>query len=161
RGRAGRGRAGNRAARWPADPGRHRVRGVRRPPQHRGAQSSDAARGFAPFRRGSRGRPVRLERGVPQLPDRDGDCYTHPRRVVALRDAARKENHLYGSLSIRSSTSGATARVTPLETWQWPELARQASVPMTFVGPTGRYRVELLVGGQVRQQATGTIAAGT
>ncbi len=81
--------------------------------------------------------------------------------LATLAEVARKENHLYGSLLIRSSVAGARVRATPLETWQWPDLRREGPVPLTFAGPAGRYQLELLIGGVVRQQTPATIVPGT
>jgi hypothetical protein len=82
-------------------------------------------------------------------------------QLTTLAEMGRRENHLFGSLLIRSTTAGASARVTPQETWQWPELRRQGTVPLTFAGPAGRYQVELLVGGQVRQTLNASITPGS
>jgi hypothetical protein len=65
------------------------------------------------------------------------------RQLVSAGDVARRELHLYGAVTIQSDVADATARVTPLESWHWPELARTDIVPFTFFGPTGRYTVEL------------------
>jgi hypothetical protein len=81
-------------------------------------------------------------------------------RTSTLADVGRRENHLFGSLLIRSSASGAQVRVTPGEPSLWPELAKQGPAPLTFAGPAGRYQIALLVGGQVNQQTTATIIAG-
>jgi hypothetical protein len=89
------------------------------------------------------------------------------RRVIAARstlstpaEVAKKENHSYGSMTVRSGAAGAVVRVRQLESWQWPELAREGAVPFTFVGPAGRYEVTLVVGGTTRQTATATMVAG-
>jgi len=71
-------------------------------------------------------------------------------RPTSVVDVARAENHLYGSFAARSDAPGASARVSPLESWQWSTLAREAALPMTFTGPLGRYQVELLINGAVR-----------
>jgi S1-C subfamily serine protease len=64
-------------------------------------------------------------------------------QLLALGEVARRENHLYGSVAISSSVSGATARITPLEAWHWSELAWTGPLPHTFVGPMGRYQLEV------------------
>ncbi len=61
------------------------------------------------------------------------------RQVLSLTDMARRENHLYGSVTITADVGGAQARVTPLEAWHWPELAAGGQIPFTFRGPMGRY----------------------
>ncbi|MBI4502522.1 MAG: trypsin-like peptidase domain-containing protein [Gemmatimonadetes bacterium] len=71
-------------------------------------------------------------------------------RLRTPEDVGRIENHLYGSFTVRSDATGATARVTPLESWQWSGLAREGALPLTFTGPMGRYQVDLLVGGTSR-----------
>ena len=81
-------------------------------------------------------------------------------QTISVAELGKRENHLFGSLLVRSTTTGASVRITPMEAWQWSELVRQAAAPVTFAGPAGRYRVELLVGGSVRLQDTVTIAAG-
>jgi len=70
--------------------------------------------------------------------------------LLTPTEIATRENHVYGSLALQTQVFGASARVTPLETWQWTELQRQGRLPMTFSGAMGRYRVELLSGGQVQ-----------
>lgn len=82
------------------------------------------------------------------------------RRLQAPADVARAENHLYGAFLARSDVAGATARVSPLESWQWAGLRREGAVPLTFAGPMGRYQVDLLVGGAVRTSTTVTITPG-
>lgn len=73
---------------------------------------------------------------------------------------ADRENHRYGTVVVASDATGAQVRVTPLEAWQWPELATTGAAPLTFSGPVGRYRVELRVGGQTRASDTTQVAAG-
>jgi hypothetical protein len=70
--------------------------------------------------------------------------------LLTPTEIATRENHIFGSLALQTQVFGASARVTPLETWQWTELQRQGRLPMTFSGAMGRYRVELLSGGQVQ-----------
>jgi hypothetical protein len=88
------------------------------------------------------------------------DARTSPRQA-SVADVGRTENHLYGSLALRSDVSGASARVTPLEPWQWSTLGRDGAVPLTFTGPVGRYQVDLIVNGAVRASTTARLVAGT
>ena len=71
------------------------------------------------------------------------------RSVLSVSDVARREKHAMGEVQLRSSIAGARARVTPIEPWQWAEVARVDALPFTFRGPMGRYRVEVLDGDQV------------
>jgi len=66
-------------------------------------------------------------------------------------EAARQERHLYGSVRIASDATGVVARITPIDSWLWSETAQMGTLPFTFVGPMGRYRVELLSQGQVQR----------
>lgn len=63
-------------------------------------------------------------------------------QTLALVDVARRENHLHGALVVTADVPGATVRITPLERWQWAELATSGAAPFTFSGPVGRYRLE-------------------
>jgi hypothetical protein len=74
-------------------------------------------------------------------------------RLTALRTVAANEHHLYGAVRIQSSIANATARVSPLENWQWSETAAAGAVPFTFAGPMGRYRLQLQAEGGVSHQA--------
>lgn len=80
-------------------------------------------------------------------------------RPASVADVGRSENHLYGSLIARSDVPSSSARVTPLETWQWSSLSREGTVPVTFTGPVGRYQVDLIVNGAVRASTTVRVAA--
>ena len=71
-------------------------------------------------------------------------------RLQSVEDVARTENHLYGSFTVRTDATGTTARVTPLDTWQWAGLGRESAPPFTFVGPMGRYQVDLMINGTSR-----------
>jgi hypothetical protein len=82
-------------------------------------------------------------------------------RPAGVADVARVENHLYGSFAARTDATGATARVSPLESWQWSGLARDGGLPMTFSGPMGRYQVDLLINGAVRASTTVRVTPGT
>ena len=73
---------------------------------------------------------------------------------------ARAEQHAYGSFAFRSDLAGAVARIRPLESWHWPELAEGNTLPIAFVGPMGRYEVELLMNGAVQSATTVTIQPG-
>jgi hypothetical protein len=73
-------------------------------------------------------------------------------RLLTLSQVAVRERHRYGAVSISSDMSGAVARLTPLERWHWPEAARSDSLPVTFAGPMGRYRLELLAESRVHEQ---------
>ncbi len=80
--------------------------------------------------------------------------------LLTAIQVARAERHAYGSVALRSNMTNATARIRPLEDWQWPELAQQNTLPFTFSGPQGRYRIELVASGAVQNSTTVTIAAG-
>jgi hypothetical protein len=70
-----------------------------------------------------------------------------------------RENHRHGTIVVRSDAPGSRARVTPVEDWHWAELAAEGPFPLTLNGPVGRYRIELLSGGQVRNTETFQIVA--
>jgi len=74
-------------------------------------------------------------------------------RLIALETVAEREHHLYGSVMIHSTFENATARVSPLENWQWPETERSGPVPLTYTGPMGRYRLNLQATGQQSHQS--------
>jgi hypothetical protein len=82
-------------------------------------------------------------------------------QLQSAEAVARRENHAYGSLSLQSQTFGASARITPLEDWQWPETARDGRLPFTFTGPMGRYTVALVSGGNVLSTVTAEVRPGT
>lgn len=63
-------------------------------------------------------------------------------QTLTLADVARRENHLHGALVVTADLPGATVRLTPLERWQWAELAASGAAPFNFTGPVGRYRLE-------------------
>ncbi|HEU4993425.1 MAG TPA: trypsin-like peptidase domain-containing protein [Gemmatimonadaceae bacterium] len=71
-------------------------------------------------------------------------------QLLAINDVSRKENHAYGTLIVASDVVGATARVIPLEAWQWSQVQASGSVPFAFAGPMGRYRVEVTAAGDLR-----------
>ena len=76
-----------------------------------------------------------------------------------LADVAKKENHAFGSAVIASDAPG-TAKVSPLETWQWREIAASGPVPFNFAGPAGRYRVEVTGAADARREQEITIRPG-
>ena len=80
--------------------------------------------------------------------------------LVTALEVATAEQHTYGSVAFRSNLLDGVARITPLETWHWPELARQSQLPITFAGPEGRYQVEFLSSGAVQSTTTVTIQPG-
>jgi hypothetical protein len=82
-------------------------------------------------------------------------------QLQGLEAVARRENHAYGSLALQSQTFGASARVSPLEDWQWPELNRNARLPFTYTGPMGRYTIALMSGADVLSTVTAEIRPGT
>jgi len=73
-------------------------------------------------------------------------------QLLTFGQVAVRERHRYGALAISSDMSGAVARLTPLERWHWPEAAQSDSLPLTFAGPMGRYRLELLAESRVHEQ---------
>jgi len=81
-------------------------------------------------------------------------------QLLALSDVARKENHSYGSVIIASDVTAATARVTPLEPWQWASLQTSGNAPFAFAGPMGRYKVEMTAPGGARREQEFTIRPG-
>ena len=73
---------------------------------------------------------------------------------------ARAEQHFYGTVALRSNMTNAIARIAPLEDWHWPELEQENTLPFTFSGPQGRYRVDLVASGAVQSSTTVTMEAG-
>lgn len=88
------------------------------------------------------------------------------RRQIAARDkltvaqVALRANHAYGAVAITADVTGVTAKITPLETWQWPALAWSGTLPRTFAGPMGRYQLEVQAPGQEVRRLQFTIRAG-
>jgi hypothetical protein len=74
------------------------------------------------------------------------------RQLLTVGDVATRERHRYGSVAITSDMAGTVARVTPLERWHWAEAAAEDSLPTTFAGPMGRYRLELIAESRVHEQ---------
>lgn len=66
----------------------------------------------------------------------------------AVGQVALAENHAYGSVAISADVTNASARITPLERWHWAGLARAGALPLTFVGPTGRYQLDVEAAGR-------------
>jgi hypothetical protein len=60
-------------------------------------------------------------------------------RVLTPMQVATQENHRFGSVVVAVDVPNATVRFTPLETWQWAELAANGTAPFTFRGAAGRY----------------------
>jgi len=81
-------------------------------------------------------------------------------QLTTIAEVSRKENHAYGTVVIASDMTGATARVTPLETWHWDGLQSSGNTPFAYAGPMGRYRVEVTGPGDVRRQQDVTIRPG-
>jgi hypothetical protein len=79
---------------------------------------------------------------------------------LTVAQVALQANHAYGAMAITADVTGVTARVTPLETWQWPEVAWSGALPHTFTGPMGRYQLEVTAPGQAARRLTFTIQAG-
>jgi hypothetical protein len=80
--------------------------------------------------------------------------------LLTAIQVARAEQHVYGTVALRSNMTNATARIAPLEDWHWPELAQQNTLPFRFSGPQGRYQVELVASGAVQSSTTVTMEAG-
>ena len=78
-------------------------------------------------------------------------------QLSAVADVSRRENHLYGSVAVATDLSPATVRVSPLETWQWESLQASGAAPLTFIGPMGRYRLEVSGPGGARREQDVTI----
>ena len=78
-------------------------------------------------------------------------------RLLSFVEVALRENHRYGSVSISSDVSGSVVRISPMESWQWSEAGGDGSLPLTFSGPMGRYRVQMLLGSTVRRDEEFTI----
>ena len=81
-------------------------------------------------------------------------------QLLTVGGVAARERHRFGALAISTDMSGAVARMTPLERWQWPEAARSDSLPLTFAGPMGRYRLELLAESRVHEQLEVLVSPG-
>ncbi len=82
------------------------------------------------------------------------------REKLAVAQVALRTNHAYGSMAITADVTGVSAKITPLETWQWPALAWSGTLPHTFAGPMGRYQLEVQAPGQAARRLQFTIRAG-
>lgn len=80
--------------------------------------------------------------------------------LTGIRDVSRRENHAYGSFALGTDVPQATANITPLESWQWSSLQTTGGVPLTFVGPMGRYRLVVSAPGGARREQTVTVRPG-
>jgi len=72
-------------------------------------------------------------------------------RLLSLLDVAEAESHRYGAVSISSDLRGSIVRISPLESWHWQDAGGGGPLPLTFSGPMGRYRIQMLMGSQVRR----------
>lgn len=81
--------------------------------------------------------------------------------VQTVGQVALHENQAYGSVALSSDLSGAEVKITPLEKWQWPETATSGALPLTFVGPMGRYHLQLSAGGRVQRETDFTVRPAT
>lgn len=77
--------------------------------------------------------------------------------VLTAGQVALRENHAFGTVAITSDLAGASAQITPLETWHWPEAGASSALPYTFRGPMGRYRLQLRAGGQTQREMEFTV----
>jgi hypothetical protein len=77
--------------------------------------------------------------------------------VLTVGQVALRENHAFGSVAITSDLTGADIQITPLEAWQWAGTGASGTLPLTFRGPMGRYRLQLRVAGQTRREMEFTI----
>lgn len=85
---------------------------------------------------------------------------TKQNAVMTAAEVARRENHAFGALRIRAQYAGNSVRVRPLETWHMPEDGRAGTLPFTFRGPMGRYEIQLVVEGEVRETRTVEVVPG-
>jgi len=72
-------------------------------------------------------------------------------RLLSLLEVAETERHRYGAVSISSDLNGSIVRIMPLESWHWQDAGGGGPLPFTFSGPMGRYRLQMLLGSQVRR----------
>jgi hypothetical protein len=79
-------------------------------------------------------------------------------QLMALRQVAEQENHLFGAVDITADVAGSLVRIEPLESWHWPEAGVTSSLPTSFAGPMGRYGLELLVNNRVQDRREFTIS---
>ncbi len=82
-------------------------------------------------------------------------------RLMTVREVSARERHLFGTATILSDApEGHSARVTPLESWHWPETTSEGPVPLSFAGPMGRYSVALMFRREAVSQETFEIRPG-
>ena len=72
-------------------------------------------------------------------------------RLMSLLQVAETERHRYGAVSINSDLNGSIVRISPMESWHWQDAGGGGPLPYTFSGPMGRYRIQMLLGSQVRR----------
>ncbi|MFC1640251.1 trypsin-like peptidase domain-containing protein [Gemmatimonadota bacterium] len=72
-------------------------------------------------------------------------------RLLSLLEVAETERHRYGAVSISSDLRGSVVRISPLESWHWQDAGGGGPLPLSFSGPMGRYRIQMLMGSQVRR----------
>jgi hypothetical protein len=77
------------------------------------------------------------------------------------QEVATAENHRYGTVVVTvTGVQNATVRMTPLEAWQWEELAASGPAPFTFRAASGRYRMEVTAPGVPSRTQEVTVVAG-
>lgn len=81
-------------------------------------------------------------------------------RLLAPGAVSLLERHAYGSILVSSDVASATVKVTPLEAWQWTSLQSSGDTPLSFVGPMGRYRVEVSAPGPAKREQEVTLRPG-
>lgn len=81
-------------------------------------------------------------------------------RLLTPQAMALLEQHRYGTVVVTVDVSTASVRVTPLEAWQWEGLAASGAGPLTFSGPAGRYRIEVVAPDVTAQTREFTMLAG-
>lgn len=91
----------------------------------------------------------------------DADANAAAGVLRSAREVAEAERQRFGVTVLTSRLRGARIRVEPLEPWHWPALDTTGTAPLTFAGPSGRYRVHLLASGTAAQVQEITITPGT
>lgn len=77
------------------------------------------------------------------------------------QEVATQENHRYGTVVVTvTGAQNASVRMTPLEAWQWEELAANGPAPFTFRAASGRYRMEVTAPGVPPRTQEITVVAG-
>jgi hypothetical protein len=74
-------------------------------------------------------------------------------QLLTASSVALREKHAFGEVTLQSSQAGTRVRISPLESWQWADVARVETLPFTFRGPMGRYSVAVLNGDQVTKRS--------